>query len=48
MSTNPFAGYHLIYAVALIALAAIAAGETLGAGRTRAGPPFVRDHSRLR
>ncbi|WP_159106686.1 hypothetical protein [Streptomyces rishiriensis] len=47
MSTNPFADYHLTYAVALIVLAA-AAGDTLGAGRTWAGLPFVRDHSWLR
>ncbi|MEU1192950.1 hypothetical protein [Streptomyces sp. NPDC005859] len=48
MSTNPFADYHLIYAVALIVLAAAAAGDTLGAGRLWARLPFVRDHSRLR
>ncbi|MEU5634202.1 hypothetical protein ACH47C_33250 [Streptomyces rishiriensis] len=48
MSTNPFADYHLIYAVALIVLAAAAVGDTLGAGRTWAGLPFVRDHSWLR
>ncbi|MEU3620005.1 hypothetical protein ABZ725_48155 [Streptomyces sp. NPDC006872] len=40
--------YHLIYAVALIVLAAAAAGDTLGAGRLWAKLPFVRDHSRLR
>ncbi|MFG2951338.1 hypothetical protein [Streptomyces adustus] len=48
MSTNPFADYHLIYAVALIALAAAAAGDTLGAGRFWAGLPLVRDHRWLR
>ncbi|WP_371667271.1 DoxX family membrane protein [Streptomyces sp. NBC_00289] len=48
MSTNPFVDYHLIYAVALIALAAAAAGDTLGAGRMWAKLPFVRDHSWLR
>ncbi|MFJ1967339.1 hypothetical protein ACIO93_01565 [Streptomyces sp. NPDC087903] len=48
MSTNPFVDYHLIYAVALIALAAAAAGDTLGAGRLWAKLPFVRDHSWLR
>ncbi|MGW3652575.1 hypothetical protein [Streptomyces sp. NPDC000878] len=48
MSTNPFVDYHLIYAVALIVLAAVAAGDTLGAGRLWAKLPFVRDHSWLR
>ncbi|KUN75167.1 DoxX family membrane protein [Streptomyces griseoruber] len=48
MSTNPFADYHVIYAVALIVVAAAAAGDTLGAGRLWAGLPFVRDHSWLR
>jgi thiosulfate dehydrogenase [quinone] large subunit len=48
MSTNPFVDYHLIYAVALIVLAAVAAGDALGAGRLWARLPFVRDHSWLR
>ncbi|WP_460062615.1 hypothetical protein [Streptomyces sp. YKOK-I1] len=48
MSTNPFADYHLVYALALIVLAATAAGDTLGAGRLWAKLPFVRDHSWLR
>ncbi|MFI1921084.1 hypothetical protein [Streptomyces sp. NPDC020377] len=48
MSTNPFADYHLIYAVALIVLAATAAGDTLGAGRLWARLPIVRDHGWLR
>lgn len=48
MSTNPFVDYHVIYAVALIALAAAAAGDTLGAGRPWARLPFVRDHGWLR
>ncbi|WP_406375511.1 hypothetical protein OG788_37990 [Streptomyces sp. NBC_00647] len=48
MSTNPFVDYHVIYAVALIVLAAVAAGDTLGAGRLWARLPFVRDHSWLR
>ncbi|MPY30571.1 DoxX family membrane protein [Streptomyces adustus] len=48
MSANPFADYHLVYAVALIALAAAAAGDTLGAGRYWAGLPLVRDHRWLR
>jgi thiosulfate dehydrogenase (quinone) large subunit len=33
MSTNPFADYHLVYAVVLIALAAVGAGATWGLGR---------------
>ncbi|MFI7296550.1 hypothetical protein [Streptomyces sp. NPDC050121] len=48
MSTNPFADYHLIYAAALVVLAASAAGDTLGLGRLWAKAPFVRDHSWLR
>ncbi|MDX3241343.1 hypothetical protein [Streptomyces sp. ME18-1-4] len=48
MSTNPFADYHLIYAAALVVLAASAAGDTLGLGRLWAKVPFVRDHSWLR
>lgn len=48
MSTNPFVDYHVIYAVALIVLAATAAGDTLGAGRLWARLPFVRDHDWLR
>ncbi|WAX76684.1 hypothetical protein [Streptomyces sp. KMM 9044] len=41
MSTNPFVDYHLIYAVALIALAAAGAGTTWGLGRTWARLPLV-------
>ncbi|MGW7607393.1 hypothetical protein ACWGKW_08925 [Streptomyces sp. NPDC054766] len=48
MSTNPFIDYHVIYAAALIVLAAVAAGDTLGAGRLWAKLPFVHDHSWLR
>jgi thiosulfate dehydrogenase [quinone] large subunit len=48
MSTNPFADYHVIYAVALIVLAAVAAGDALGAGRLWAKLPIVRDHGWLR
>ncbi|WP_340384400.1 hypothetical protein U5640_41580 [Streptomyces sp. SS7] len=48
MSTNPFVDYHLIYAVALVVLAAAAAGDTLGAGRLWARLPFVRDRGWLR
>ncbi|MEU5896593.1 MULTISPECIES: DoxX family membrane protein [unclassified Streptomyces] len=48
MSTNPFADYHLVYAVLLVALAAASAGDTLGLGRRWAGLPIVRDHGWLR
>ncbi|MFJ9898317.1 hypothetical protein ACIQPR_33765 [Streptomyces sp. NPDC091280] len=48
MSTNPFADYHVIYAVSLIVLAAVAAGDALGLGRLWAKLPVVRDHSWLR
>ncbi|MFJ8200771.1 hypothetical protein [Streptomyces sp. NPDC096152] len=41
MSTNPFADYHLVYALALIALAATGAGATWGLGRLWARLPFV-------
>ncbi|MEU1711226.1 hypothetical protein ABZ478_39185 [Streptomyces sp. NPDC005706] len=48
MSTNPFAEYHEIYAVALIAVAAAGAGTTWGLGRLWARLPVVRDHTWLR
>ncbi|WP_409054960.1 hypothetical protein [Streptomyces sp. SYP-A7185] len=48
MSTNPFADYHLVYAVLLVALAAASAGDTLGLGRLWARLPIVRDHGWLR
>ncbi|MFF9815263.1 hypothetical protein [Streptomyces sp. NPDC014006] len=48
MSTNPFADYHVVYAAALIVLAAVAAGDTLGVGRLWAKLPVVRDHGWLR
>ncbi|MFK0156087.1 hypothetical protein ACIQVK_28950 [Streptomyces sp. NPDC090493] len=45
MSTNPFADYHLIYAVVLIALAAAGAGTVWGLGKIWARLPFVsRNH----
>lgn len=47
MSTNPFADYHVIYAVALIAVAATGAGATWGLGRQWARLPIVRDHAWL-
>ncbi|MFJ4557392.1 hypothetical protein ACIP4Q_14995 [Streptomyces massasporeus] len=48
MSTNPFADYHLVYAVVLIALAAASAGDALGLGRLWARLPVVRDYAWLR
>ncbi|MYQ68330.1 thiosulfate dehydrogenase [quinone] large subunit [Streptomyces sp. SolWspMP-5a-2] len=42
MSTNPFADYHLVYALVLIALAAVSAGDVLGLGRIWAMLPVVR------
>ncbi|MFE0640585.1 hypothetical protein ACFW2Y_03010 [Streptomyces sp. NPDC058877] len=48
MSTNPFADYHVIYAAALIALAAAGTGATWGLGRLWARLPVVRDHTWLR
>ncbi|MFH7334848.1 hypothetical protein [Streptomyces sp. KHY 26] len=48
MSTNPFADYHVIYAAALIAMAAAGAGATWGLGRLWARLPIVRDHTWLR
>ncbi|WP_328835135.1 hypothetical protein [Streptomyces europaeiscabiei] len=41
MSTNPFADYHLVYAVVLIALAVAGAGATWGLGKAWARLPFV-------
>ncbi|MCN9244609.1 hypothetical protein NGF19_28160 [Streptomyces sp. RY43-2] len=48
MSTNPFDNYHVIYAAALIAVAAAGAGATWGLGRPWARLPIVRDHAWLR
>ncbi len=48
MSSNPFADYHLIYAVVLIALAAVGAGATWGLGKVWARLPVVSDNGWLR
>ncbi|MGQ4435429.1 hypothetical protein [Streptomyces sp. SAS_260] len=48
MSSNPFADYHLVYAIVLIALAAAGAGATWGLGKLWATLPIVRDHTWLR
>jgi thiosulfate dehydrogenase (quinone) large subunit len=42
MSTNPIVDYHIIYALALIALAVTYAGHTWGLGRLWARLPFVQ------
>jgi len=44
MSVNPIVDYHIIYALALIALAFTYAGNTWGLGRLWARLPFVRRH----
>lgn len=41
MSTNPIIDYHFVYAVVLIVLAAVYAGNTWGFGRRWADIPFV-------
>jgi thiosulfate dehydrogenase [quinone] large subunit len=43
-STNPLVDYHIIYAVALIVLAAAYAGHTWGHGRVWTRLPFVQKH----
>jgi thiosulfate dehydrogenase [quinone] large subunit len=44
MSTNPIVDYHIIYALALIALALTYAGHTWGLGKLWARLPFVQRH----
>ena len=44
MSTNPIVDYHIIYALALIALAVTYAGHTWGLGKLWARLPFVQRH----
>jgi thiosulfate dehydrogenase [quinone] large subunit len=48
MSTNPVVDYHVVYAVLLIVLAAVGAGNTWGLGRIWASLPPVRKHAWLR
>ncbi|MEV5528457.1 DoxX family protein [Streptomyces prunicolor] len=48
MSSNPFADYHLIYAIVLIALAVAGAGVTWGLGKAWAKLPIVHDHNWLK
>jgi thiosulfate dehydrogenase [quinone] large subunit len=47
-ASNPFMDDHLVYAGVLVALALLAAGDTLGLGRTWARTPLVRRASWLR
>ena len=46
-STNPLVDYHVIYAVALIAIAALSAGDTFGLGKLWKTVPFVKKNSWL-
>jgi len=46
-STNPIVDYHIIYALALIVVAATAAGSTWGFGAQWKSLPVVRTHSWL-
>nr|WP_235999031.1 DoxX family membrane protein [Qaidamihabitans albus] len=48
MSTNPLIEYHIIYALVLIVLAAVYAGNTWGLGRRWADLGFVRRNHWLR
>lgn len=48
MSTNPFLDDHLIYAIVLILLAAMAAGNTWGLGKQWANLGFVKKNPWLR
>jgi thiosulfate dehydrogenase [quinone] large subunit len=41
---NPFMDDHIIYALVLLGLAVVGAGNTLGLGRTWTTTPFVRRH----
>lgn len=41
-STNPLVDYHIIYALALIVIAALSAGDTWGFGRQWKTIPFVQ------
>jgi thiosulfate dehydrogenase [quinone] large subunit len=48
MSTNPVLDYHVVYAIVLIALAVLAAGNTWGLGEKWAGLTVVRKNPWLR
>jgi thiosulfate dehydrogenase [quinone] large subunit len=47
-STNPLIDYHIVYALALLAVAATAAGTVWGLGRPWAALPIVQRHPWLR
>ena len=47
-STNPLVDYHIVYALALIAIAATSAGDSWGLGRQWRQLPVVRSQSWLR
>ena len=47
-STNPLVDYHIVYALALIAVAATSAGDTWGLGRQWRSLPVVSTRSWLR
>ncbi|QGN32839.1 hypothetical protein [Microlunatus sp. Gsoil 973] len=44
-STNPIVDYHIIYGLALFALAATSAGVTWGLSRYWTRLPYIRDHT---
>ncbi len=46
-STNPLVGYHIVYALALIVIAFVSAGDTRGFGRVWKSLPLIRMHRRL-
>ncbi|RFA08080.1 DoxX family protein [Subtercola boreus] len=46
-STNPLVDYHIIYALALITIAALSAGDTWGLGRAWKRLPFIQHHQWL-
>lgn len=48
MSTNPIIDYHILYALVMIWLAIVAAGNTWGLGRTWANLDLVKKYSWLR
>ncbi|MFC4855893.1 hypothetical protein [Actinophytocola glycyrrhizae] len=48
MSTNPILDYHVLYALVLVWLAVVAAGQTWGLGKRWAALPVVRDNRWLR
>ncbi|MCP2306148.1 hypothetical protein [Actinokineospora globicatena] len=47
-STNPLLDYHVVYAVVLVLLAALAAGDVWGLGRRWSAMSFVRSNPWLR